>query len=385
MVTVTGVEVSPDLSHAKVFFTHLAGARARRRRRSRRCSTPPATCAPSSSHRLDALLGAAAALRLRRLDRVRPALSKLIDDAVADDRKHPPIDRSARLAARAASAASTACCCSTRPSGLSSNAALQHAQATASAPRRRATPERSIRWPPVCCRSASARRPSSRSSCSTPTSRTLATLRLGVTTTTGDAEGEVDRAPRCACPTRDEFEAVLAALRRDDLAAVRRAMPRSSTRAAATTNTRARASTFRAPRARSTIRSLRARTRGRRRDVELAVAAAREPTFACWRRTSARRWAAARIWRRCAGRPPVDSTLPMRVTLDALEAMTCRAARCPLLPVDSLLRGAAALRAFDDARPRRCSQGRPVGASGDAAEGDRARVFGADASSASPK
>src|SRR5258706_12136947 len=26
MVTVTAVEVSPDLSHAKVFFTHLAGA-----------------------------------------------------------------------------------------------------------------------------------------------------------------------------------------------------------------------------------------------------------------------------------------------------------------------------------------------------------------------
>ena len=47
MVTITAVEVSPDLSHAKVFFTHLAGDE-HAARRSRRCSTPRASCAPSS-------------------------------------------------------------------------------------------------------------------------------------------------------------------------------------------------------------------------------------------------------------------------------------------------------------------------------------------------
>ena len=69
-----------DLSHAKVFFTHLAGRDEADEARARRCSAPPGSCAASSSHRLVALLGAAAALRLRRLDRVGHA-------AVAADRR----------------------------------------------------------------------------------------------------------------------------------------------------------------------------------------------------------------------------------------------------------------------------------------------------------
>ena len=87
MVTVTGVEASPDLSHAKIFFTHLAGAE-------------------QAASAVEALQHTAGFLRTelsRRLDLYSVPqlhfvyddsiesglkLSKLIDEAVADDRKH---------------------------------------------------------------------------------------------------------------------------------------------------------------------------------------------------------------------------------------------------------------------------------------------------------
>jgi ribosome-binding factor A len=87
MVTVTAVEVSPDLSHAKIFFTHLAGHE-------------HATAAVEAlqhtagflrtelSHRLD--LYSVPQLHFAYDDSIESGmrLSKLIDDAVADDRKH---------------------------------------------------------------------------------------------------------------------------------------------------------------------------------------------------------------------------------------------------------------------------------------------------------
>ena len=70
----------------------------------------------------------------------------------------------------------------------------------------------------------------------------------------------------------------------------------------ASTTTRVRARTM--PRARARRRDSRAATRrmecARRRARRRA--AARAPTFACWPRTSATRWAAVRISRRCGGR-----------------------------------------------------------------------------------
>jgi ribosome-binding factor A len=87
MVTLTAVEVSPDLSHAKVFFTHLAGAE-------------------HASAAVEALQHSAGYLRSELAHRLKlysvPALhfvyddsietglrlSKLIDEAIADDRKH---------------------------------------------------------------------------------------------------------------------------------------------------------------------------------------------------------------------------------------------------------------------------------------------------------
>jgi ribosome-binding factor A len=87
MVTVTSVEVSPDLSHAKVFFTHLAGAE----------HAPEAVKAlqhtagflrTELSHRLK--LYSVPQLHFAYDDSIESGLrmSKLIDDAVADDRKH---------------------------------------------------------------------------------------------------------------------------------------------------------------------------------------------------------------------------------------------------------------------------------------------------------
>ena len=58
------------------------------------------------------------------------------------------------------------------------------------------TAARSIRWPPGCCRSAWARRPSSPSFCSTPTRQYDFTVCFGVETDTDDAAGTVTAQPR---------------------------------------------------------------------------------------------------------------------------------------------------------------------------------------------
>ncbi|HEY1459854.1 MAG TPA: 30S ribosome-binding factor RbfA [Casimicrobiaceae bacterium] len=89
MVTVTAVEVSPDLSHAKVFFTHLAGAE--------HAATAVEALQRTAgylrtelSHRLG--LYSVPQLHFAYDDSIESGLklSKLIDDAIADDRKHPP-------------------------------------------------------------------------------------------------------------------------------------------------------------------------------------------------------------------------------------------------------------------------------------------------------
>jgi ribosome-binding factor A len=88
MVTVTAVEVSPDLSHAKIFFTHLAG------------TEQSATAVEALQHTAGYLRSELAhRLKLYSVPQLHFAyddsiesglkLSKLIDDALADDRKHP--------------------------------------------------------------------------------------------------------------------------------------------------------------------------------------------------------------------------------------------------------------------------------------------------------
>jgi ribosome-binding factor A len=87
MVTVTAVEVSPDLSHAKVFVTHLGGAE--------QAAAVVVALQHSAgflrselSHRLD--LYSVPQLHFAYDDSIESGLrlSKLIDDALADDRKH---------------------------------------------------------------------------------------------------------------------------------------------------------------------------------------------------------------------------------------------------------------------------------------------------------
>jgi ribosome-binding factor A len=87
MVTVTAVEVSPDLSHAKIFVTHLGGAE--------QAAAVVAALQHTSgylrrelSHRLD--LYSVPQLHFAYDDSIESGLrlSKLIDDAIADDHKH---------------------------------------------------------------------------------------------------------------------------------------------------------------------------------------------------------------------------------------------------------------------------------------------------------
>jgi ribosome-binding factor A len=87
-VTITGVEVSPDLSHAKVFVTHLAG----REHADEAVGALQHTAGflrSALSHRLK--LYSVPQLHFTYDDSIESGmkLSQLIDDAIAEDRKHP--------------------------------------------------------------------------------------------------------------------------------------------------------------------------------------------------------------------------------------------------------------------------------------------------------
>ena len=317
-------------------------ARSTPTKRSRRCSTPPATCAPSSSHRLK--LYSVPQLHFAYDDSIESRAAHVEADRRRGCRRPQalapemaPADRRAWRARRSLDGVLLL----DKPSGLS----LQRSAAArqAALPRREgaAIPERSIRWRAGCCRSASARRPNSRTCCSKATRRYAATVRLGVTTTTGDAEGDRRRAPGRRVARRHRSRA--AALRRLRSRRCRRAMRRSSTAGATTTSTRAKASTFLASPARSSFTSLRCdwmAAAGRR---ARACVAAKAPTSACWPRTSVRRWAAARISRRCAVWPAAVSTICDGACAgSAGGAGRYRSAMPVLLPVDALLSAPAA-------------------------------------------
>jgi ribosome-binding factor A len=87
-VTVTSVEVSPDLSHAKVHFTHLAG-RDEGEDAVEALSRTAGFLRRELSHRLD--LYSVPELHFAYDDSIEHGmkLSQLIDDAVAADKKFP--------------------------------------------------------------------------------------------------------------------------------------------------------------------------------------------------------------------------------------------------------------------------------------------------------
>jgi ribosome-binding factor A len=88
MVTLTAVEVSADLSHAKVLFTHLAG-KERADEAVKALQHTAGYLRTELSHRLK--LYSVPQLHFAYDDSIESGLrmSKLIDDAVAEDRKHP--------------------------------------------------------------------------------------------------------------------------------------------------------------------------------------------------------------------------------------------------------------------------------------------------------
>ena len=87
-VTITGVEVSSDLSHAKVFVTHLAG-RTHADEAVQALQHTAGFLRSELAHRLN--LYSVPQLHFAYDDSIESGmkLSQLIDEAIAEDRKHP--------------------------------------------------------------------------------------------------------------------------------------------------------------------------------------------------------------------------------------------------------------------------------------------------------
>jgi ribosome-binding factor A len=88
-VTITAVEVTADLAHAKVFFTHLAGHE-HAKEAVQALQHTAGFLRSELSHRLS--LYSVPQLTFVYDDSIESGmrLTKLIDEAVAEDRKHPP-------------------------------------------------------------------------------------------------------------------------------------------------------------------------------------------------------------------------------------------------------------------------------------------------------
>jgi ribosome-binding factor A len=87
-VTVTHVDVTPDLAHAKVYFTHLAG-REQAKDAEAALSRTVGFLRSQLSHRLD--LYTVPQLKFVYDDSIEAGmrLSSLIDEALAEDARHP--------------------------------------------------------------------------------------------------------------------------------------------------------------------------------------------------------------------------------------------------------------------------------------------------------
>ena len=167
MVTINAVEVTPDYAHAKVFFSVLVG--------------DPQECEAALNEAAGFLRnGLFKRLQIHtvptlhfQFDRTTERAAEL-NALIAQgqrDAGEGRLTRDSRAAPASHAAPCTACCCSTSRSACRATTRCSRPSACI-APRRPATPARSIRSPPACCRCASARRPSSRRSAWTPTSAT---------------------------------------------------------------------------------------------------------------------------------------------------------------------------------------------------------------------
>jgi tRNA pseudouridine(55) synthase len=102
----------------------------------------------------------------------------------------------------------TASCCSTSRRGCPPTRPCS-ACAICSAPRRAAIPAASIRWPPACCRSVSARPPRSPAMLLGARKAYETVARLGIVTDTDDAEGQPLRERPVPALTIDAIDAAL--------------------------------------------------------------------------------------------------------------------------------------------------------------------------------
>ena len=178
-------------------------------------------------------------------------LSQLIDDAVAADKKPRAGDRDASTPERRSARRIAPARRRRAAARQARRAVVERGAAAREAPVRRREGRahrhaRSARHR-ACCRCASARRPSSRSSCSTPTSATRRPCASASTTTTGDAEGEVAAIAAGRVDARRRSKRCCARFRRAQRAGAADVLGAQARGRAATTTTRARASRSRAP------------------------------------------------------------------------------------------------------------------------------------------
>ena len=231
MVTIHAVEVTPDYAHATVFFSVLVGDPAAVRagaERGRRLHPQRPVQAPADPHRADA------ALQVRPHDRARRRADRADRQGELDARQGRLIvtpTRAAR-ARRSPAAPVHGVLLLDKDAGASSNAALQRAKRLYRAEKAGHTgtlDPLASGLLPLCFGAATKFAQASLDA----DKRYLATLRLGVTTTTGDLEGEVVRDGADVAIERDALERGLRAVRRRDRAGAADALGAQARRQAA--------------------------------------------------------------------------------------------------------------------------------------------------------
>ena len=221
-----------------------------------------------------------------------------------------------------------------KPAGPTSHDVVARRAPRAAASGASATPARSIRWRPACCRWSSAARPGWRIPERAATRRTRRSIRLGVRDRhrRRAGRGRSARRPAGALPSRDAIDARARRVPRHVPAAAAGVFGEEDRRAAQLqAGARRRAATRRAAAGacrRPTSPTCRARRpaapvrvtahahrdperRRRRRDAARATAPPAS-TSARWRTISASGSASARTWRRCGARAAATSALDRR-------------------------------------------------------------------------
>ena len=214
-----------------------------------------------------------------------------------------------------------------KPSGPTSHDVVGARAASAWQRAASATPARSIRWRPACCRSSSAAPRGSRSSCRPTTRSTSPTSGFGFATDDLRRAGHAELAAHAPdAPDRSRADAIE---RRSASSAARtcrrrRRSRRRRSRASRRTSSRGREQSPELKPVQVTV----TRARGPRNRVSGAPAsescARAGSTCGRWRTTSGVGSGAARTWRRCAGRAPARSRSLTRCRSTSVEQRGCR-------------------------------------------------------------